>query len=142
MSIAMAGYSSNPLIVKLGIKPGMRVHLVRPPANYFELLGELPRDVTIARSARGQFDFIHWFTTDEDKFESAVHKLKTHLAIDGMLWISWPKKSSSIASSLDENMVREFGLAAGLVDVKVCAVDQDWSALKFVFRLKDRKKKG
>jgi len=133
-----AGYSKNPLIVKLGLKPGMMARFVNPPANYLDLLGPLPDAVTIARTTRGPLDFIHCFVTKRSVLDGEFPKLKAALAKDGTLWMSWPKGGSPISTEVRENDTRAAGLAVGLVDVKVCAVDEDWSALKFVYRLKDR----
>ena len=135
-----AGYSKTPLIDKLGIKPGQRVKFVNAPANYARLIGPLPDDVKVAGpAARGPLDFIHLFTTRTADLVKRTATLKKQLAMDGTLWVSWPKGGSSIATDLKENIVRETGLKAGLVDVKICAVDEKWSGLKFVYRLKDRK---
>jgi len=133
-----AGYSKNPLRVKLGIKPGMKVRFLNAPPPYAKLLGNLPEGVSVARTTRGPLDFIHFFTTSIAELNRELPALKEHLAKDGMLWVSWPKKTSAMAAGFGENEVRDEGLAAGLVDVKVCAVDDDWSGLKFVYRTKDR----
>jgi hypothetical protein len=133
-----AGYSKNPLIAKLGLKPGMRGRGINVPPHYFQLLGPLPDGVEFAKSTRGEFDFIHFFTDSKANLKRSWGLLRKSLSRDGMAWISWPKKASPLHKDLDENIVREQGLAAGLVDIKVCAVDEDWSGLKFVRRLKDR----
>ena len=133
-----AGYSRTPLIAKLGIKPGQRVRIIKAPSHYLDLLGPLPDDVQIINATRGPLDFIHLFVTKESELNLGLPKIKPRLASNGTLWISWPKGGSSIATDLKEGMVREAGLTAGLVDVKICAVDEDWSGLKFVYRLKDR----
>jgi hypothetical protein len=133
-----AGYSKTPLIDKLGIKPGKRLRFVNQPKNYLALLGPLPDDVTILKSTRGEIDFAHLFVTTTSALHQELPKLKSNLAKDGTLWISWPKGGSTIKTDLKEGIVRELGLASGLVDVKICAVDEDWSGLKFVYRLKDR----
>lgn len=133
-----AGYSKNPLRVKLGIKAGMKVRFLNAPPPYAKLLGNLPEGVMVARTTRGPLDFIHFFTTSLNELSRELPALKDQLAKDGMIWVSWPKKTSSIGADLGENEVRKTGLAAGLVDVKVCAVDEDWSGLKFVYRVKDR----
>lgn len=133
-----AGYSKTPLIDKLGIKPGLRVRLVNEPANYFDLTGRMPDDVEVLRSTRGTIDFAHLFVTSLRELQAQLPKLMSKLAKNGTLWVSWPKGGSSIETDLKEGIVRETGLAAGLVDVKICAVDEDWSGLKFVYRLKDR----
>jgi hypothetical protein len=131
-----AGYSGTPLVAKLGIKPGARIQVVNPPADFRETLGRLPDGVT--HVSRGTLDFgilLVWKRTDLVK---RFPGLRDRLSSNGMLWISWPKKTSGVASDLTEDIVRAIGLEAGLVDVKVCAVDTTWSALKFVRRLRDR----
>jgi hypothetical protein len=135
-----AGYSKKPLVDKLGIKPGYRIEVINPPTDYVKLLGALPDDVALNEAASGALDFIHIFTTRREELEERFSRLKQRLAQTGMLWVSWPKGASKISTDLNENIIREIGLANGLVDVKVCAVDQNWSGLKFVYRLKDRKK--
>jgi hypothetical protein len=135
----MAGYSGTPLVKKLGIKPGLVLHVQGQPEKYFDWLSPLPEDVDIREKLTGDLDFIHLFTKDRKQFEQIFVKASKHLKKDGMMWISWPKKSSKVPTDLDENIIREYGLEHGLVDVKVCAVDEVWSGLKFVFRLKDRK---
>ncbi len=138
----MPGYSGTPLPKKLGIKQGFRVCLVNDPSEVRTELSEALAACTLAHDLRSQFDFAMVFTTSRaDLFRQFARLTKT-LAPTGMLWISWPKKSSKVATDLDENVVREIGLAAGLVDVKVCAVTEVWSGLKFVRRLKDRDNNG
>ena|SRR5215831_2643228 len=127
----MAGYSGTPLHKKLGFKPGMRVHLIR--AVY-----KAPAGVTALSKPAGPLDFIHVFTTEKADLEDRFGALMKGLAPAGMLWVSWPKGASKVMTDLNENVVREIGLKAGLVDVKVCAVDDVWSGLKFVRRLRDR----
>lgn len=133
-----AGYSGKPLAQKLGIKPGQRLIILNPPADYAATLGELPDGVDVAATLDVQVDFIHFFTPQQAELEAAFPRLKAALLPTGMLWISWPKKAAKMPTDLDENIIREIGLAIGLVDVKVAAVDERWSALKFVYRLKDR----
>jgi hypothetical protein len=135
----MTGYSNTPLQKKLGIKPGLTVFLYQPPEHYFEWIDLLPGDFNLKSKPDSELDFVHLFASDQKSFESNFLKSKKHLKKNGMIWISWPKKTSKIATDLNENIVRDFGLANGLVDVKVCAVDETWSGLKFVFRIKDRK---
>jgi hypothetical protein len=131
-----SGYSGTPLIDKLGIKPGTRVQFVSEPPNFPALLGQLPPGCRVA--PRGELDFAILFVTTKGSLEKRFDKLRDRLISNGMLWISWPKKTSGVASDLTENIVREIGLAKGLVDVKVCAIDETWSGLKFVRRVKDR----
>lgn len=135
-----AGYSETPLVKKLGIKPGMRVRLLGPPEHYADLLGPLPEDVVVVQSTRGRIDFCHLFARSQAELRRRLPAAVKHLAADGMLWLSWPKKASSLETDLTEATIRRAGLDAGLVDVKICAVDGDWSGLKFVYRLKDRPK--
>jgi len=128
--------SNKSLKDKLGIKPGFTAAFVNPPAGYLDLLGDLPPDVEILTISRGPCDFIQFFTRNRNELEEEFPRLKQVLKPGGMLWVSWPKKTSSIEHDLDETLVRETGLANGLVDVKICAIDQEWSALKFVHRRK------
>jgi hypothetical protein len=135
----MAGYSQRSLVSKLGIRAGYRVHLVNAPADYDETLGDLPDSVELVAVPTGSVDFIQFFTKERAELEARFPELKQAIAYDGMLWISWPKKASKVKTDLNEAVIRETGLRNGLVDVKVCAVDEVWSGLKFVYRLKDRK---
>lgn len=134
----MAGYSSTPLVKKLGLRSGHSIYISKAPAAYFEWLAPLPDEISVKTKLSGQLDFIHLFVNDQKDFKTAFLNAKTHLKPDAMLWISWPKKASKVPTDLDENVIRDFGLQNGLVDVKVCAVSEVWSGLKFVFRLKDR----
>ncbi|HVE41079.1 MAG TPA: DUF3052 domain-containing protein [Planctomycetota bacterium] len=127
----MAGYSGTPLHQKLGFKPGMKAHLIG--AVY-----KAPAGITTQSKPSGPLDFVHVFTKEKVDLERRFPVLKEALAPAGMLWVSWPKGASKVKTDLNENVVREIGLQAGLVDVKVCAVDEVWSGLKFVRRLKDR----
>ncbi len=133
-----AGYSTRSLVDKLGIQPGTRIAIVGAPRGYRSTLGALPAGVTVASSPRGTLPFIHFFTTKRSLLERRFPSLKKTLAQDGALWVSWPKKASGVATDLTEDVVRDVALAGGLVDVKVCAVDQVWSGLKLVRRRKDR----
>jgi hypothetical protein len=134
-----SGYSGTPLIKKLGIKPGNSVLFVNEPDHYLELLGTLPDDVTIVKDGSIKaIDFIHLFAKDEKTLHNAFPPLKSKLDKNGMIWISWIKKSSKLETDINENDVRDLGLQIGLVDIKICAVDEDWSGLKFVYRKEDR----
>ncbi len=133
-----AGYSLRPLISKLGVKPRTTLTIINAPVNYLPLLGPLPPLVELKKTLAGHADFIHFFAKRRKQVEQKFAVLKRALAKDGMLWISWPKGSSGVATDLNENIIREIGLAHGLVDVKVCAIDALWSGLKFVYRLRDR----
>ena len=133
----MAGYSGKPLVRKLGLKSGT-IAVLDAPRGYARTLGKLPSGVTRRTSAVGPLDFIQFFTREKQQLERRFAALARALAPAGMLWISWPKRSSGVATDLTEDVIRAIGLAHGLVDVKVAAVDDVWSGLKFVRRLKDR----
>jgi hypothetical protein len=128
----MAGYSGKPLAEKVGIKPGMRLYVENGPDDLD--LGAHPRSARLPKAA----DCILFFTKDRANLEKRFPTLTDHTVTDGMIWICWPKKASKVPTDLDENVVRQIGLDAGVVDVKVAAVDEVWSGLKFVRRLKDR----
>lgn len=135
----MAGYSGTPLQKKLGIKPGMRILIRNAPDNFSDLLGELPNDLRQVKSAKQEsLDYIHLFVDKEATLLKHFEKLMPLMKKDGMFWLSWPKKSSGIKLDFDGNDVRHHGLACGLVDVKVCAIDETWSGLKFMYRREDR----
>jgi hypothetical protein len=134
----MAGYSGTPLLTKLGLKPGMSLLIIGAPKDYARTLGPLPDGVAVAKAPKPNLDFIHLFTTRRADLARRFGALKRALAPAGMLWVSWPKKASGVATDLTEDVVREVALTGGLVDVKVCAVDDTWSGLKLVRRLKDR----
>ena len=136
----MAGYSGTPLVKKLGIKEGFKVAFVNAPKNFASDL-DLPSDVRVNTSTRQPLDFALLFVKSQTQLEQKFVQLAAKLKPDGMLWVSWPKKSSGVSSDLDENIVREIGLEKGMVDIKVCAVDEIWSGLKFVIRVKDRPKR-
>lgn len=138
--IAMAGYSGTPLPQKLGIKPGSRLALVQPPEGFEAMLGPLPGGVVIVPADEEGIDVAVSFVRDSVGVEEAFAALKPRLAWTGGLWIGWPKKQAGQPATLNENTVREIGLAAGLVDNKVCAIDERWSGLRFVWRLEDRPK--
>ncbi len=137
----MAGYSGTPLVKKLGIKPASRVIFLGQPAAYTTTLGELPADLRQSDKLDGWFDLIQVFVNSKSELKTRFPRAVRHIPPDGVIWVSWPKRSSRVKTDLDENIVREIGLAAGLVDIKVCAVDDVWSGLKFVYRLKDRQRK-
>jgi hypothetical protein len=134
-----AGYSGTPLPRKLGLKPGMRVLGMNPPAHFRALLADAPGDLGwLARVA--DFDCAIAFVTSTKELRAIFTKLEPKLAQDGMIWIAWPKKAVAMKTDLNENLVRDSGLDAGLVDIKVCAIDSTWSGLKFVRRVRDRVK--
>jgi hypothetical protein len=134
----MPGYSGTPLPKKLGIKDGLRVEFVGAPSEVLTELKPALAGCDFVRDQKGPLDFAHVFTQSKAELTKEFKRMTKRLGPAGMLWVSWPKKSSAAATDLDENIVREAGLAAGLVDVKVCAVTEVWSGLKFVRRVKDR----
>jgi hypothetical protein len=135
----MPGYSGTPLPKKLGIKPGFRVRLANAPAEVRAELREALAECQMKTKPGDALDFAMLFTKSRAELAREFLRFAKLLAPAGMLWTSWPKKSSGVASDVDENLVRGIGLDAGLVDVKVCAVTEVWSGLKFVRRVKDRK---
>ena len=138
MSAAGAGYSGTPLPRKLGILSGHRLALVHAPEGFEDTLGELPGDVLVGRRARGPLDVIVAFTRSRVELERGLDGWRAALDPAGGLWIAWPKRTSGLATDLSDGVVRDAGLARGLVDNKVCAIDDTWSALRFVVRVADR----
>src|SRR5436190_14678593 len=136
----MAGYSGTPLVKKLGIKPDFAVAFINAPTNFVNQLELAPGVKVKSISTNTNFDFILLFVKSQTALTRAFAQCANKLKTNGMLWVSWPKQTSGVPSDLKESVVRDIGLAAGLVDVKVCAVDEIWSGLKFVYRLKDRSK--
>ncbi|HSS38071.1 MAG TPA: DUF3052 domain-containing protein [Polyangia bacterium] len=137
----MAGYSGTPLPKKLGIKPAARLALVNAPADFAGTLGELPPGVTPKPLGRGTYDVIILFARSDRELARGLPAARDRLDPAGGLWIGWPKKASGIPTDITEQEVRRRGLASGLVDNKVCAIDDTWSALRFVVRLAERPKK-
>lgn len=135
-----SGYSQRTLAEKLGLKPGMSAYLLNAPDSYIEALGDAATHAHLVASLDDAvaLDFAHAFFTERAALLAHLPRLKAALAPNGALWLSWPKKAAKVPTDLDDNVIREDGLAAGLVDVKVAAVDPIWSGLKFVYRLKDR----
>ena len=134
----MSAYSGTPLAKKLGIKENFKLRFINIPDNYFEILSMGPEDMQIVENIRVKKDFIHFFTKKYAELLSILPDLKKEIKMDGMIWISWPKKSSKISTDLTENAIREFALETHLVDIKVCSVDDIWSGLKLVIPLKFR----
>lgn len=137
----MAGYSGTPLLKKLGIKPGYKILFINEPGHYQNLLGDFPEEVELVdQSHPDLIDFIHVFCKTEEELHNLFPPLKEKLDKNGLIWVSWIKMASKkYEATFPESKVRSLGLNIGLVDVKVCAVDEDWSGLKFVYRMKDRK---
>lgn len=133
------GYSKTPLTKKLGIKPGYRCFFYRAFDGFYDLLEDLPGDLEVEEDSPSEaYDYLHAFLRYQKDLEKTFAYLKPHLKKNGSFWVSWPKGSSKLEKDISDRDVRETGLKAGLVDVKVCAIDQDWSGLKFMYRLKDR----
>jgi hypothetical protein len=133
------GYSGTPLIQKLGINREMRVHLSHVPEGYLELLGPGMDDVEQVKTCRGLFNMMQLFVTSRAVLERDLIRFKEHLEQDGMIWVSWPKKSSGVKTDVAEDVIREICLPMQLVDIKVCAIDAIWSGLKLVIRREARK---
>jgi hypothetical protein len=135
----MAGYSGTPLVKKLGLAAGQRALVENAPADYFTLLEPLPADIEFAPRLSGRFDFLHLFVTTESRLRERLPLMMDKLNPAGMIWVSWPKKASKVQTDVIEDTIRAVALPLGLVDVKVCAVDETWSGLKLVIRKKLRK---
>ena len=133
-----SGYSGTPLLKKLGIKEGFTISVFNQPDYYFDLFTDLPK-IKITKDKKAKKDFIHYFVTKEKDLVKDINDLKEQIVQNGMIWISWPKKSSKVETDITEDVIRNLALKNGLVDVKVCAVDEVWSGLKLVIPLKDRK---
>jgi hypothetical protein len=134
----MAGYSGTPLPKKLGIKAGARLALLAPPQGFVRTLGPLPDGVEVRTQARGRLDVIVFFATRRRELARRFPGMARAIGPAGVLWVAWPKKASGVATDLTFEPVQEIGLECGLVDNKVCAIDDTWSGLRFVHRLADR----
>ena len=130
----MPGYSGTPLARKLGIRAGFRIKLKNTPVDYMKWVGELPENVVCSPRLRGRIDLWHLFARKRVELESSLKTALREIRQDGMIWVSWPKKSSGVSSEITEDTIREVALPLGLVDVKVCAVSDVWSGLKLVIR--------
>jgi hypothetical protein len=135
----MAGYSSTPLAKKLGIKDGHKMKVVNMPEYYFSLFSDMPEHVEVNDNAKKGLDFVHFFTKEMSELNKLLPQLKKQIVANGMIWVSWPKKSAKVATDVTENLIREVALQNGLVDIKVCAVDDTWSGLKLVIPVAERK---
>ena len=131
---APAGYSGTPLVRKLGFKPGMRAHYVAAPDGFDELVGELPDGVRVLARPAAELDLVVLFVLTRAELERRLGGLHAKLVQDGMLWVAWPKRASKVPTDMTEDVVRDVALPTGLVDVKVCAIDETWSGLKLVIR--------
>jgi hypothetical protein len=137
----MAGYSGTPLVKKLGIKEDFRIGLIDAPETFLKLLGELPTKATIDRGLKPPLDLIMLFSESADSLRKRFPVAAEKLRANGMIWVAWPKKSSGVPTDLIFDTVQHVGLDCGLVDVKICAIDEMWSGLKFVYRVKDRSRR-
>lgn len=135
----MAGYSTTPLVKKLGIKENFRVRLVNAPSNFIDLLTPLPTSAKISTRLNHNIDLWHLFTKSKTSLVSELKRALSAINQDGMIWVSWPKKSAGVTSDMTEDEIRNACLPLGLVDIKVCAVDNVWSGLKLVIRKELRK---
>jgi hypothetical protein len=135
----MAGYSATPLPQKLGIRPGTIIVAIDVPANYRKLLAPIPSGVNFATRPVGNTRFIHLFVKDRRSLQNHLSSLRRKIAEDAALWVSWPKKSSGVATDITEDVIRAVALPLGFVDIKVCAVDETWSGLKLMIRRENRK---
>ena len=133
-----AGYSGTPLAKKLGLEAGMRATVILAPAHYRELLEPEPEAVHWLGAGAGELDFVHLFVSREADLARRLPRQLAHIVADGMIWVSWPKKASKVETDMTEDVVRKHALPLGLVDIKVCAVDEVWSGLKLVIRKENR----
>jgi hypothetical protein len=138
----MAGYSGTPLVKKLGIKPGHKIFLAGSPEHYPELVAPLPDGVRFVARVGGDTDIVHLFATRKTLLAKALRAALARLKPDGAIWVSWPKKSSKQPTDITEDTIRAIALPLGLVDIKVCAVDDVWSGLKLVIRKENRTRKS
>ena len=136
----MSGCSGTPLAKKLGLKAGHSVALLNAPAGFRATLDGLPADVTFTKRVTSGHDVVHIFTRSKVELVKELPKLRRRIAQDGMIWVSWPKKASKVETDITEDVVRTIALPLGLVDVKVCAVDEVWSGVKLVIRVSERTK--
>ena len=132
------GYSKTPTARKLGIKPGSRVAALNAPAPYAKLIDGLPKDFTLVARLNASVDIVHAFITRRDELATRIQLMRKAIAPDGALWVSWPKKASKVPTDVTEDVIRNLALANGLVDVKVCAIDDVWSGLKLVIPVAQR----
>ncbi|HXZ78599.1 MAG TPA: DUF3052 domain-containing protein [Terriglobales bacterium] len=137
----MAGYSGTPLLKKIGIKERQKIVASRAPESFFRELGKLPDGTEVLARAKPPVDVAVAFVKSRADLNQQFSRLAPVLGADGMLWVAWPKKSSGVSTDLNENVIRDIGLPLGLVDIKVCAIDEIWSGLKFVIRKEKRRKR-
>ncbi|MEO6453667.1 MAG: hypothetical protein ABIN97_06350 [Ginsengibacter sp.] len=133
-----AGYSGTPLAKKLGFKEGYKIRLINQPDYYFDLFTDMPEYISILSDKKSTKNLIHFFTKHAKELNATIPLLKNEIEPNGIIWISWPKKASKIVTDVNEDIIRNIALANGLVDIKVCAVDETWSGLKLVIPVKNR----
>ena len=133
-----AGYSGTPLAKKLGIKSGFNIKLVNAPEYYLELFTDLPGNLNFKDAPNAKKDLIHFFTKQADEYFKTLPLLKNEIKPNGIIWVSWPKKASKIITDITEDIISNYAIKIGLVDIKICAVDEIWSGLKLVIPVKDR----
>ncbi|HUR85011.1 MAG TPA: DUF3052 family protein [Solirubrobacteraceae bacterium] len=136
--MSTAGYSGTPLPAKLGFRPGMRAHLSNAPENFDALLGDLPGGVRVLARPAPDLDLVVLFVRERRELQRRLPGLQAKLTSAGMIWVAWPKRASKVPTDMTEDVVRDIALPRGLVDVKVCAIDETWSGLKLVTRLENR----
>jgi ABC-type Na+ transport system ATPase subunit NatA len=132
--VVSAGYSGTPLVRKLGFRPGMRAHFVAAPEDFGVLIGALPDGVRVLARPAAPLDLVMLFVVSRAQLERRLPGLHAKLRQDGMVWVAWPKRAARVVTDMSENVVRDVALPRGLVDVKVCAIDETWSGLKLVIR--------
>jgi hypothetical protein len=133
-----SGYSGTPLAKKLGIKPGFKLMLINEPAHYFDLFTDMPMDVQVINDESDKKDLVHFFTKQRQELIDLLPQLKAQIKSTGIIWVSWPKKASKVITDITEDTIRNYAISIGLVDIKVCAVDEVWSGLKLVIPVKNR----
>ncbi|MCC8426114.1 DUF3052 domain-containing protein [Mucilaginibacter sp. UR6-11] len=138
MTNQTSGYSGTPLAKKLGVKSGFTLCLINEPSNYFDLFTDFPNDCRLVSDDGVKKDFIHLFTKHKSEFIDLLPRLKAQLKPAGIIWVSWPKKASKVSADITEDIIRNYAISIGLVDIKVCAVNEVWSGLKLVIPVKDR----
>jgi len=136
----VAGYSGTPLAIKLGIKEGTRLFLSGAPKNYLQLVAPFPEGARVVPRIDAKTDIVHIFSAERAHLKNALRASLAKLKQDGTIWVSWPKKSSKVPTDITEDTIREVALPMGLVDIKVCAVDDVWSGLKLVVRKENRRR--
>ena len=135
-----SGYSGTPLVKKLGFKPGFRYYVKNEPLPYSKLVTSIPESCKRLKRLTINLNCIHFFTTSRSEYERTIPRMRACLISNGMIWVSWPKKSSGVSTDLSEDAIRNYALQHGLVDVKVCAINEIWSGLKLVIPVKLRSK--